>query len=116
MSQAVSFGSGVWSPALEGDQAAKAVSTAREVTERFRDCGCVATAYEAAARQTAFPKSVHWQPYGIAQGDAGLALMCGYLDACFPDEDWDTTAHRCLLFAAVGAESSGYLPTGLFAG
>jgi hypothetical protein len=105
-----------WRPALGEDQAAAAVAVAREVATRLREPDQIKTATVAAARQTAYPKSVYWEPHGVAQGDAGLAFMCGYLDACFPDEGWDTIAHRYLTLAARGAERSGYLATGLFAG
>jgi hypothetical protein len=79
---------------------------AREVAYRLRNPGLIETANAAASRQTAFPKSVYWEPHGIAQGDAGLALMCGYLDDCFPDEGWDATGHYYLTLAARGAEHS----------
>jgi hypothetical protein len=42
--------------------------------------------------------------------------MCGSLDACFPNEGWDATAHYYLTLAARGMEQSGYLATGLFGG
>jgi hypothetical protein len=93
-----------------------AVMVAREVATRLQNPERIAAANAAAARQTAFPKSVYWEPYEVALGDAGLALMCGYLDAYFLDEGWDATAHRYLTLAARGAEGSGYLPTGLFQG
>jgi hypothetical protein len=93
-----------------------AVAVAQEVAARLRDREQIEAAYMAAARQTAFPQSVYWAPHSIAQGDAGLALMCGYLDACFPDEGWDATAHQYLTLAARGAQQSGYLATGMFGG
>jgi lantibiotic biosynthesis protein len=105
-----------WRPAVGGDQAAAALAVAREVATRLREPDRIEAATVAAARQTAYPKSVYWEPHGVAQGDAGLALMCGYLDACFPDEGWDAIAHRYLTLAARGAERSGYLATGLFSG
>src|SRR5688572_15823179 len=110
------FQSGRWSRALGPEQAARAVTVAEEVATRLRDRELIEAANAAAARQTAYPQSVYWEPHGIAQGDAGLALMCGYLDACFPDEGWDATAHSYLTLAARGAERSGYLAAGLFSG
>jgi hypothetical protein len=101
---------------LEAEQAAAAVTVAREVGARLQNPEQIEAATAVAAGQTAFPESVYWQPQGVAQGDAGLALMCGYLDACFPDEGWDVTAHRYLTLAARGAELSSCLPAGLYAG
>jgi lantibiotic modifying enzyme len=116
VSEALGFQSGLWKPTLGVNQAATAVKVAREVADRLRDPNRIEVATVAAARQTAFPKSVYWEPHGIAQGDAGVALMCSYLDACFPDESWDATGHHYLTLAARGAERSSYLPAGLFAG
>jgi len=57
-----------------------------------------------------------WQPSSLAQGDAGLALACAYLDACFPGEGWDRTGHGYLTVAAGDAEQRPYLGPGLWAG
>jgi hypothetical protein len=101
---------------LGGNRAAAAVTVAREVATRLRNRELIEAATTAAAQQTAYPQSVYWEPHGVAQGDAGLALMCGYLDSCFPDEGWEVTAHHYLTLAARGAERSGYLAPGLFGG
>jgi lantibiotic biosynthesis protein len=105
-----------WCPVLAPGQVVTAVTTALEVAARLREDKRIEAAVVAAAQQTAFPRSVHWQPYGIAQGYAGLAIMCGYLDACFPNQNWDASAHRCLEKAIRDAEVQCYLPTGMFAG
>ena len=105
-----------WQPILASDQAARAIAIAREVAGRLRDQEQVEAAIVAAARQTAFPKSLHWQSYGVAQGYAGLAILCGYLEKCFPDENWDVIGHQYLELAARGAEQLSSLPAGIFAG
>jgi lantibiotic biosynthesis protein len=69
---------GPWGATLRADQAAAAATVAREVAHRLRDREQIEAANAAAARQTAFPKSVYWEPYGIAQGDAGLAVLCNW--------------------------------------
>jgi lantibiotic biosynthesis protein len=116
MTEAPEVQNGSWSRVIGADQAAVALAVAREVATRLQDPDRIEAANAAAAQQTAFPKSVYWEPYGVAQGDAGLALMSGHLDSCFPDEGWDATGHRYLTLATRGTERSGYLPTGLFAG
>ena len=116
MSEALNVQSDPWRAVLGGNQTVAALTVAQEVATRLQDPNQIEVATAAAARQTAFPKSVRWEPYGVAQGDAGLALMCSYLDACFPDEGWDGTGHRYLTLAARGAESSSYLPVGLSSG
>ncbi|MEU6389312.1 lanthionine synthetase C family protein [Streptomyces sp. NPDC046939] len=67
-------------------------------------------------RQTGFPDAMRWEPWGIAQGDAGLAVFHGYLDLCFPEEGWDKVAHAYLAAAASGAARAGPLPAGLSSG
>jgi hypothetical protein len=93
----------------------RAVAAARAVAARVADPELVAAANAAAATQTAFPEVMHWEPLSIAQGDAGLALAFGYLDACFPGEGWDATAHEYLTSAVEAAEHEP-LQAGIFGG
>jgi hypothetical protein len=69
-----------------------------------------------ASSQTAYPRTVRWHAPALAQGDAGLALTCAYLDACFPGKQWDRTGHCYLASAAEAAETSQENSTGLFSG
>ncbi len=69
-----------------------------------------------AREQTAFPKSVHWQPYGVAQGYGGLALLCSVADACMPGEGWDTTGHTYLQCAVRAVEQKDQLAYGMASG
>jgi len=105
-----------WQPVLTSGQTATAVDIALEVAFRLRDRNQIEAAVVAARQQTAFPDAVHWQPYGLAQGYAGLGVLCGYLDACFPDDDWDVVGHRYIEIAVRTAEQQPYLPTGMFSG
>jgi hypothetical protein len=91
------------------------LTAAREVAVRVTDRERIAAAIVAARKQTKFPTAVHWEPGGIAQGDAGLALLCAYLDRCFPGEGWDVTGHGLLASAAAHAER-GVLGPSLFSG
>jgi hypothetical protein len=45
-----------------------------------------------------------------------VALLCGYLDACFPEEQWDLKAREQLQLAVRAAEAYSELPIGLFSG
>ncbi|MEU7169785.1 lanthionine synthetase C family protein [Streptomyces morookaense] len=109
-------GAGQWAAVLDGPTAERAAAVAEEVAGRLRDPRRVARCAEAAAQQTAFPTSLHWAPHDVAQGDAGLALLCGHLDLCLPGQGWDRAAHAYLTAAARGAEGIGQLPPGLFSG
>jgi class I lanthipeptide synthase len=89
---------------------------ARNVLARCSDPVRMEAALTAAREQTGFPRSVYWEPAGIAQGDAGIALMAGYAEAAFPGEGWELVAHDRMTAALRGAESADWLPAGLFSG
>jgi hypothetical protein len=93
-----------WSAVLDPDRGAAAVAAARAVAARVTNPRRLEAAIEAAREETKFPAAVRWEPGGVAQGDAGLALMCAYLDRCFADEGWDVTGHGLLASAAAHAE------------
>ena len=82
----------------------------------MRNPSRLSIAIESARRQTRFPDTVHWVPFSLAQGDAGLAVMCAYLDECFPGEDWDRAGHTFLAAAGRVAERARFLPVGVFSG
>ena len=104
-----------WEPALAPDLRAPAISAACDVAGRVTDSGIGQAALRAASTQTNFPETVGWQPYAVAQGDAGLALVCAYLDRCFPEAGGDVTAPRFLASAARSAEGQALWPS-LFSG
>jgi class I lanthipeptide synthase len=105
-----------WRSVLDPDRRAAAVAVAREVAGRASDPARIAAALAAAGGQTSYPDSVRWLPYGVAQGDAGLALLCASLQACLPGEGWDRVAHGFLTAAAVAVERHRLLPPSLFGG
>lgn len=104
-----------WEAILADGRRDAAIEAALEVGARIRDRARLQEVVAAAPAQSRFPGSVRWRPYDIAQGDAGLALTCGYLDRCFPTEGWDVVAHEFLVSAAQSAEGLR-LPPALFGG
>jgi hypothetical protein len=106
----------VWRPVLAGGLAADAVRAARDVADRLRDPAQVEAAAALARTQTQFPRSSEWAPYSVAQGYAGLCLLWGYLDVCFPNEGWDLVGRQHLALAVRGAEAVAPLQVGLFGG
>ena len=104
-----------WGAALTGARRDAALQAGCEVGRRIADPARVSEAIRAAPSQTGLPRTVHWVPYDVAQGDAGLALACGYLDRCFPAAEWDSVAHGYLASAAQAADGRR-LPPGLFSG
>jgi hypothetical protein len=84
--------------------ARRARDVAVEVARRATDVDLVADACAVAATQTAYPSTVRWAPGSVAQGDAGLALLAGQLDAYEPGVGWDVVAHHFLAVAARDAE------------
>lgn len=105
-----------WRSTLTGEQAQAAIEVAREVATRLRNPNNAIAAANAAIQQTAFPQTSHWQPYAVAQGNAGLALLFAQFDACFPVEGWDAVGHRHLALAARSAEEMPYIPPSIFSG
>ena len=105
-----------WAPLTESNLAARALSVAREVAERCKSREQILAANDAALTQTTFPRTIYWEPHGVAQGDAGIALMCSYFDTCFPAEGWDKTGREYLTWATRGAETTGAHHAGLYSG
>ncbi|MEA2126112.1 MAG: lantibiotic biosynthesis protein [Solirubrobacteraceae bacterium] len=105
-----------WRSVLDPDRQLAALTVARDVARRSTDPERVAAALAAAPEQTNFPKTLRWTAHGIAEGDAGLAVLCACMDAHMPDEDWDAIGHGFLATAARAVERAPRLPTGLFSG
>jgi hypothetical protein len=76
----------------------------------------LARAVAEAPRQSAFANKSCWAPHSLSQGYAGLALLCGYLDACFPNERWDLKAREHLQVAARAVEAMPGISLGIFSG
>jgi hypothetical protein len=108
--------SNAWNAVLGEDRRRAAVAVAVEVAARVSDPRRLAMAIANTRRQTRFTRSGGWNPFAVAQGDAGLAVMCTYLDGCIRDEQWDVTAHDFLSAAAREAERVGTNAVGLFGG
>ncbi len=101
---------------ITGDLALWSTQVAGDIAQRLRNPQLVERAAEAAVTQTAFPRSTLWLPYSVAQGYAGIALLWGYMDSCFPDAGWDVTGRETLERATRDAESRISIPAGLFSG
>jgi lantibiotic biosynthesis protein len=95
--------------------ARRAREVARDVALRLREGHAVEAAAARAAAQSANPATREWEPCGVAQGFAGLALLAGSMDECFPGESWDVVAHAHLERAARAATAPD-APTGIFSG
>ena len=105
-----------WRPVLDGAQRRDAIEVALDVAGRITEPSRLATAvarYNELARERGVAA---WQPYAIAHGDAGLAVMCAYLDSCFPGADWDRRGHEFLASAAHAIEQPPAVSPSLFGG
>jgi len=105
-----------WRPVLDGAQRRDAIEVALEVAARIAEPSRLAAAvarYNDLARERGLAP---WRAHAIAHGDAGLAVMCAYLDACFPDAGWDRRGHEFLASAARGVEQPPAVPPSLFTG
>jgi lantibiotic modifying enzyme len=52
----------------------------------------------------------------LAGGEAGLAVLFGYLDRCFPNDGWDKVAHQAVLRIGQNMNLFSARPIGLFGG
>lgn len=103
-------GGGSWEAMLPPERRGAVMTVALEVAERTANPEPLA----AAIRRPSF--GVPWKAQTVAQGDAGLAVMCGQFDRCFPGQGWDDDAHRFLRLAVDAAEAASALPAGLMTG
>ncbi len=84
--------------ALRADAAA-AARAAGQVAARTADPQVLASAV--AAARAPWPASLlAWRPASLAQGHAGLAVLCAELDARQPGSGWDRAGHHHLAAAA----------------
>src|SRR5581483_9177902 len=100
-------------PALKDTVAAQATNIALEAARRSCRLANIQNARE--ARNAKGNPYVGWHSPSVAGGDAGIALLAGYVHACFPDEGWDVIAHE-YLSKAVDAYDFRCADLGLFTG
>jgi lantibiotic modifying enzyme len=105
-----------WRALVNPPRTAEALRIALEVAGRIRDPARVENAVVEAKLQSNLPKGPHWMAHGLAQGYAGLALLWGQLDRCFPGQGWDAAAHEHLEIAASGAATQPYIVASAFGG
>jgi lantibiotic modifying enzyme len=105
-----------WRPLAAATETGAAVSLARDLARRLADADFVDQVVADVRRQTEGLPSVAWIPFSIAQGDAGLGLFFGCLDACLPGEGWERIAHSAIERAARAVEHHGDPALGLYAG
>lgn len=105
----------VWSP-VDHDLGLQAGQIARHVAVRLSDPRVVQAAMKLSARQSAFPEIMRWSSTSTASGDAGLAMLAGYLDVREPEAGWDEWGHALITAAAREAEHQQHSSVGLFSG
>ena len=101
---------------LTGEVKEAAFRAALLVSERLRDPRAAAHAAARAVAQSQFPEFTRWSPPSLAQGNAGLAVLWAYLDACVPDHGWDVVGRTHMEQASDGPELESSVGTGLFSG
>ena len=73
---------------------------AGQVAVRAADPQTVATAAAAVDHTSPYAGLLTWRPASLAQGHAGLAVLCSALDAVHPGAGWDRAGHHHLAAAA----------------
>lgn len=103
-----------WQPLLKKRSGAQAREAACFVAERMRDPAYVNAIAAIANGEASFP--TQRSPFGLASGDAGLALMYSYLDTCLPGQGFDGMAQQYLRIAAEGTRQFPPAVPSLFGG
>lgn len=103
----------IWKPVLTNAAAAQATNIALEVARR--SCQLVNIQRARDARDAEGNPYVGWHSPSVAGGDAGIALLAGYIHDCFPENGWDVIAHT-YLSKAIDAYDFHFPDLGLFAG
>ena len=86
---------------------------AGQVAVRAADPQTVATAAAAVDHTSPYAGLLTWRPASLAQGYAGLAVLCAALDAAQPGAGWDRAGHHHLAAAAAAVSPHD---TSLFSG
>jgi hypothetical protein len=105
-----------WRARVSVERGTEALRVAQEVAARLCFREQVDAAVALAQAQTTLPNSMFWRPASVAQGYAGLALVCSYLDACFPGELWDVVGHQYLELAVPDLDAIPNFPLGIHEG
>jgi lantibiotic biosynthesis protein len=116
-----------WPVLVGADRGARAAGLARGIAEKLRPCAAVREVAERSARvrsmasgttglQAAGQQRAKPHAHDLAQGEAGIALLHGWMDRCFPEERWDIAAHAHLARAAESVADLLESGPGLFAG
>jgi lantibiotic modifying enzyme len=101
-----------WKHILHSGEETGVRKIAKDMALRLSNPETLSLAIASANKQT---DNARWHSPGIAQGDAGLALLCGQMDECFPDTEWDKYAHSAIVRTSSLIEY-GYNAIGLFVG
>lgn len=102
-----------WKPVLKNAAAIQATNIALEVARRSCQLTHIQRARE--ARDAEGNPYVGWHSPSVAGGDAGIALLAGYVHDCFPENGWDAIAHT-YLSKAIDAYNFHFPDLSLFTG
>jgi lantibiotic biosynthesis protein len=83
---------------------------------KARSARSVALEVAARLQNGRFEDSNGYRDVSLGGGDAGLAVLFGYLDRCFPERDWDQVAHRAMVRIGANITRLSDQSMGLFGG
>ena len=96
-----------WKLTLDPSTAEKARDTALNVVNRIVDTEKFGRAIIIAPRQSPAPEFMRWEPHSLGRGNAGLAVLLGYVDAVLPNQGWDHIARQHIEAAVSGVRTLG---------
>ncbi len=103
-----------WQPLVDEPLRDRIIEAALCVGERMHDPTRVNEIVQLSLKQRTLP--TQWGASSLACGFAGIALMQGYVAACFPGQGWDRQAQQSLSIAAEGTQQATLIVPSLFGG
>ena len=103
-----------WQPLVDGTVRDRIIEVALCAGERMHDPTRVNEIAELSLTQTTIP--TQWSAPSLASGFAGIALMQGYVAACFPGQGWDRQAQQSLSIAAAGTQQMAFMGPSMYGG
>lgn len=103
-----------WQPLVDEPLRKRIIEVALCASERMHDPTSVNEIAQLSLKQSTLP--TQWSAPSLASGFAGIALMQGYVAACFPGQEWDLQAQQSLSIAAGGTQQTALTQPSMFGG
>lgn len=103
-----------WQSFLDEPLSTQACKAALSIAKQMRDPEFVSETALLTSQRSMYPSG--WLATCLANGDAGVAMMYGYFENCWPGQGWDALAQAYLRRAAAATQHTQLLFPGLLTG